>query len=131
MDFDRKECAQYGRNLPDLIKDWCSCPEKFRPDNDGTCVVSSLEPHMMYISMMMCRLYGKENNAHFFLPCVPIMHTMENGYSFDSSKILSNNLVREIMEYHSLREKGKPTPFFMLAYIMDAICFMTPFPLMG
>jgi hypothetical protein len=27
--------------------------------------------------------------------------------------------------------KGKPTPFFMLAYVMDVIYFMTPFPLMS
>jgi hypothetical protein len=71
------------KNLPDLIKDCYSRPEKFRADSHGIYVVSSLEPHMMYITMMMCRLYGRENTAHFSLPWVPIMHTVSDGYSFD------------------------------------------------
>jgi hypothetical protein len=91
----------------------------------------ALEPHIMYIAMMMCRLYGKENTTHFFLQWVPIIHTVAEGYSFDWAKILSDNLVTEITEYRSLKAKGKPTPFFMSAYIMDVVCFMTPFPLMG
>jgi hypothetical protein len=131
MDFDKKECTQYGKNLPDLIKEWCSRPEKFRVDSHGIYVVSSLEPHMMYIEMMMCRLYGRENTTHFLLLWVPIMQTAADVYSFDWAKILSNNLVREITEYQSLKAKGQPAPFFMSAYIMDVICFMTPFPLMG
>jgi hypothetical protein len=131
VDFDKKECAQYGKNLPDLIKDWYSRPEKFRVDSHGIYTVSALEPHIMYIAMMMCRLYGKENTTHFFLPWVPIMHTVAEGYSFDWAKILSDSLVKEITRYQSLKAKGKPTQFFMSAYIMDVVCFMTPFPLMG
>jgi hypothetical protein len=107
MEFDKKECTQYGKNLPDLIKDWCSCPEKFKEDSHGIYAVSSLEPHMMYIEMMMCRIYGRENNAHFLLPWVPIMQTVADGYSFDWAKILSDNLVREITEYQSLKAKGQ------------------------
>jgi hypothetical protein len=42
MDFDKKQCAQYGKNLPDLIKDWCSHPDKFRVDTYGVYVVASL-----------------------------------------------------------------------------------------
>jgi hypothetical protein len=83
MDFDKKESTQYGKNLPDLIKDWCSRPEKFREDNHGIYVIASLEPHMMYVAMMLCRLFEKENTAHFLLPWVPIMHTVVEGYSFD------------------------------------------------
>jgi hypothetical protein len=98
-DFNYKECVQYGRNLVDLIKDWFSHPEKFRADSHGVYAISSLEPHMRYISMMMCRLYRKENTTHFLLPWVPIMHTVLEGNSFDWAKILSDNLVREITEY--------------------------------
>jgi hypothetical protein len=131
MDFDKKECMQYGRNLPDLIKDCCSHPEKFRADSHGVYAISSLETHMMCVAMMMCRLYGKENTAHFLLPWVPIMHTVAEGFSFNWAKILYDNLVREIKEYQSPKAKGQPTSFYMLAYIMDVICFMTPFTLMG
>jgi hypothetical protein len=83
VDFDKKECAQYGKNLPYLIKDWYSHPEKFRVDSHGVYTAVALEPHIMYIAMMMCRLYGKENTTHFFLTWVPIMHTVEEGNSFD------------------------------------------------
>ena len=85
----------------------------------------------MYIEMMMCRLYGREKIAHFLLQWVPIIDKVVEGYSFDWAKILSDSLVKEFTEYHSLKSKGKPTSFFMSSYIMDVICFMTPFPLMG
>jgi hypothetical protein len=35
------------------------------------------------------------------------------------------------MEYQTARSNGRPIAFYMSAYIMDAICFMTPFPLMN
>ena len=66
-DFDKKECVQYGRNMPDLIKDWYSRPEKLRANSHGVHTVSSLEPHIMYIEMMMCRLYERENTTHLLL----------------------------------------------------------------
>jgi hypothetical protein len=53
----------------------------------------------MYIAMMMCRLYGKEDMAHLFLQWVPIMHTVAEGYSFDWARILSHSLVKEITTY--------------------------------
>jgi hypothetical protein len=59
------------------------------------------------------------------------MHEVAEGFSFNWAKILSDNLAKEITEYQSMKAKGKPTPFYMSAYIMDAICFMTPFPLMS
>ena len=50
-----------------LIKGWYSRPEKFRADSHGIYPVVALEPHIMYIEMMMCRLYEKEDTTHFFL----------------------------------------------------------------
>jgi hypothetical protein len=32
VDFNKKECEQYGKNLPNLIKDWYSHLEKFRAE---------------------------------------------------------------------------------------------------
>jgi hypothetical protein len=131
VDFDKKECVQYGKNMPNLIKDWYSCPKKFRADSHGIYVVSALEPHIMYIEIMMCRLHGRENTVHFLLQWVPIMHTVAEGYSFDWANMLSDSLVKEITEYRSQKAKGQPTSFFMSAYIMDVVFFMTHFPLMG
>jgi hypothetical protein len=99
VEFNKKECDQYGKNLSDLIKDWYSCPEKFSADSHGIYTVSALQPQIMYIAMMMCRLYRKENTTHLFLPWVSIIHSVEKGYSFDWAKILSDNLVQEIARY--------------------------------
>jgi hypothetical protein len=130
VDFNNKECDQYRKNLHNLIKDYYSLPEKFRADSHGIYPVVALEPHIMYIAMMMCRLYGKENTTHFVLQWVPIIHAVVEGYSFDWAKISSDSLVQEITKYQSIRTKGKPTQFFMSAYIIDTIYFMTPFSLM-
>jgi hypothetical protein len=131
VNFNNKECDQYGKSLSDLIKDWCSRPENFRAESHGVYSISSLEPQFMYIAMMMCKIYGKENTTHFFLPWVPIIHSVAEGFSFDWEKILSDNMASEISEYQTKKTKGQPASFFMSAYIMDAICFMTPFLLMS
>jgi hypothetical protein len=36
-----------------------------------------------------------------------------------------------IAEYKTVNSKGQCAPFYMSTYIIDAICFMTPFPLMN
>jgi hypothetical protein len=129
--FNKKECDQFGKILFDLIKDWYSRPKKFRADSHDTYSISSLESQFVYIAMIMCRLYGKENTTHLFLPWVPIIHTVAEGYSFEWAKILLDNLASEITEYKAHKNKGKSTSFFMSSYIMDVICFMTPFSLIG
>jgi hypothetical protein len=95
------------------MKEWYSHLEKFRAESHGVYIVSSLEPHIMYIAMMMCRLYGKEVTTHFYLLWVPIMNIVAEGYSFDWDRILPGSLVKEITGYQSLKAKGKPTQFFM------------------
>jgi hypothetical protein len=116
VDFNKKEWDQYGKNLHDLIKDCYYRPKKFREDSHVIYLVVALEPHVMYIAMMLCRLYGKENTSHLFLQWVPIIHTVTEGYSFNWENILSDSLVQEITRYQSLRAKGKLAQFFMLAY---------------
>jgi hypothetical protein len=81
--------------------------------------------------MMTCRLYGREETTHFFLLWVPLMHTVIEGCSFDWSKLLSNSLTSWITKYQTQRASGKATSFFMSTYIMDAMCFRMPFPLMS
>jgi hypothetical protein len=131
MDFDKEECMQYGNNYPDLIKDWWGHPERFRADTHGIYTIASLDAHMIYVTMMLCKLFWKKSATHFLLPWVPIMHVVEEGYSFNWAKILSKKLAKEITEYQSLKAKGKHVPLCMSAYVMDAICFRTPFPLMS
>jgi hypothetical protein len=80
--FKKKECEQYKINLSNLIKEWVSHPTKLRADTDGIYSISSLEPKFKYVAMMTCRLYGKEDTTHFFLPWVPLIHTIVEGFSF-------------------------------------------------
>jgi hypothetical protein len=129
--FKKKECEQYRRNLSDLIIEWVSHPAKFRVDTHGIYSISSLEPQFKYVAMMACRLYGKEDTTHFFLPWVPLIHTVDEGFSFDWAKLMSDSLTSRIIEYRAQKASGRASSFFMPAYIMDTICFMTPFPLMS
>jgi hypothetical protein len=96
VNFNNKECDRFGKSLSELIKDWYSCPEKFRAESHGIYSFSSLEPQFMYIAMMMCRIYGKDNTTHLFLPWVPLIHSVVEGFSFEWEKILSDNLASEL-----------------------------------
>jgi hypothetical protein len=129
--FKQKECEQYVKILSDLIKDWVSHPAKFRVDSNGIYSISSLEPHFKYIAMMTCRLYRREYTTHFFLQWVPLIYSIAEGSSFNWAKMLSDSLTSRITEYQTQKESGKAASFFMSAYLMDAICSMTPFPLMN
>jgi hypothetical protein len=129
--FKWKECEQYGRIFSDMIKDWVPHLTKFKVDGNRVYSISSLEPQFKYIAMMTCRLYGKEDTKHFFLPWVPLIHTVTEGCSFDWAKLLSDSLTRRITEYRMQRASGKTASFFMSAYIMDVVCFMIPFPIMS
>jgi hypothetical protein len=44
VNFNKKECDQYGKSLSDLIKDLCSHPEKFKANSNDIYSISSLEP---------------------------------------------------------------------------------------
>jgi hypothetical protein len=74
--FKQKECEKYDRSMSDMIKDWVSYPAKLRADGNGVYSISSLEPQFKYIAMMACRLYGREDTTHLFLPWVPLIHTV-------------------------------------------------------
>jgi hypothetical protein len=95
----KKECEQYAKLLSDLIKDWVSHPTKFRVNTNGIYPISSLEPQFKYIVTMACRLYGKEDTIHFFLPWVSLIHTVVEGFSFDWAKLLSDSMTNRITEY--------------------------------
>jgi hypothetical protein len=88
----KKECKKYAKRLSDLIKDWVSHPAKFRADTNEIYSIYFVDPQFKYIAMMTCRLYGKEDTTHFFLPWVPLIHTVTEGFSFDWAKLLSNSL---------------------------------------
>jgi hypothetical protein len=130
-EFKEKECTQYDKTMPGLIKDWVSRTAKFRANDQGVYSIASLEPQYKYVAMMTCRLYGREDTSHFFIAWVPLMFRVAEGCSFNWAKMLSDSLANRVTEYREQKENGRPSSFFMSAYIMDAICSMTPFPLMS
>jgi hypothetical protein len=129
-DFNKEECPKGVKSYPKLIKYWWACPHKFREDTHGIYTTTSLDSHMMYVAMMLYRLFGMENSSQFLVSWVPIMHEVAEGFSFNWDKILSDSLVKEITEYQTLKSKGQPAPFYMSAYLMDVVFFMTPFHFM-
>jgi hypothetical protein len=73
----------------------------------------------------------KEDTSHFYIAWVPLIFRVAEGCSFNWAKILSDSLFNWITEYREQKAAGGPSAFFMSTYIMDAICSMTPFPLMN
>jgi hypothetical protein len=130
-EFKKKECEEYDKTMPGLIKDWVSRSATFRANDKGVYSISSLEPQYMYVAMMACRLFGREDTVHFYIQWVPLIFRVAEGSSFDWVKMLSDSLFNRVTEYQEQKEAGRPSGFFMSTYIMDAICSMTPFPLMN
>jgi hypothetical protein len=130
-EFKEKECKEFDRTLPGLIKDWVSRSATFRVNDKGVYSISSLEPNFLYVAMMACRLFGWEDTAHFYIQWVPLIYRVAEGSSFNWAKMLSDSLFNRITEYREKKAAGKPSGFYMSAYIMDAICSLTPFPLMN
>jgi hypothetical protein len=60
LEFEQKECVQYDRNCPDIIKSCWGHPNKFRTDSHGIYATTSLDAHMVYVSMMICQLFEKK-----------------------------------------------------------------------
>jgi hypothetical protein len=96
--FQRKECLESDQTYPGIIKDWYIV--------------------IIYVAMMLCRLFGKKSHTHFLAEWVPLLHEAAEGYNFNWDKILSDNIVKEVMEYHTTRSKGQPVAFYMFTYIM-------------
>jgi hypothetical protein len=131
MKFEDDECTKYGRIVHDIVKSWWGNQNKFKTDSQGIYSIASCDAHILYISMMLCRMFGKKNPTHFTIEWVPIIHEVVEGYTFDWGKMLSDNLAKQIGDYKTQKSKGEHAPFYMSTYIMDAICFRTPFPLMN
>jgi hypothetical protein len=97
LEFEQKECVQYARNCHDIIKSWWGHPERFRTDAHGIYATTSLDAHMVYVAMMLCRLFGKKIPTHFSVEWVSIMHEVAEGFTFNWAKMLSDNLAKGIL----------------------------------
>jgi hypothetical protein len=76
------------------VKTWWGNENKFKDDSHGTYSTASCDAHIMYTSMMLCRMFGKKIPTHFTIEWVPIIHEVAEGYTFDWGKMLSDNLAK-------------------------------------
>jgi hypothetical protein len=83
VEFQRKECTEADQTYPDLIKGWWRCPSKFRADTHGIYAKASLNEYMVYVAMMLSRLFSKKNPCHFPAEWVPSLEEASEGYSFN------------------------------------------------
>jgi hypothetical protein len=64
-EFQRKECTEADRTYPDLIREWWRCPTKFRADTHGVYAMTSLNEYMVYVAIMLCRLFREKGSLPF------------------------------------------------------------------
>jgi hypothetical protein len=129
--FQQKECVEGEQSYSDMIKEWVRDKNSFRANAQGIYATASLNDYMRYLAMMLCRLYGKRDSNHFYAEWTPLLEEVSEGRSFNWHKIMSDNIASEVIKYQTARSKGQIVAFYMSAYIIDAICFRTPFPLMN
>lgn len=116
-----------------MIWSWRVLENKLKYDKTGMYLVDSLENPYNYAPSMLCRLYGLPNNAKFSIEWILLIDACVNSHIMKWATILSDNLAIAIFEYRQKRSSStnNPPPFYLSAYIMDAIYFYTKFPIMG
>ena len=82
---------------------------------------------------MLCRLFGKPNIDKFSSEWLPLLDAAVNATIMNWAQILSDKLASAIVAYRSKRSSTLRIypPFFLSAYIMDVICLVSDFPIMG
>lgn len=134
--YDKSYMAKFAKQNEEpfkMIYGWRVLENEFKYDKMGMYPVASLVNPHNYASSMLCRLYGLLNNTKFSIEWVPLIDACVNSHIMNWATILSNNLATAISEYRQKRSTSIENlpPFYLSAYIMDAICFCTMFPIMG
>lgn len=82
---------------------------------------------------MMCRLFGRTNIAKIFIEMVPLIEATLKSFVMDWANILSDKFSIQILDFRKNRCVFTPVvpPFYIIAYIVDTICFNSDFPIMG
>jgi hypothetical protein len=61
---------------------------------------------MAYVALMLCRIFGKKIPTHFPTAWVSLLVEVAKVYSLNWSKILSDNLAKDITKYQTEKSKG-------------------------
>ena len=94
---------------------------------------ASLASPYCYAGIMMCRLWGLHDSANIHVDMIPLMEAAVNSIVMNWATILSDKLVIAIREFRAKTRvsERKIPPFYYSAYIMDALCFNSEFPVLG
>ena len=86
-------------------------------------------PHS-YVAAMIFRLFGKDDSTKFSMEWIALIDAIVNSVIMNWVNILTDNLAMAIGQYRKYRVISTRVipPFFMSAYVMDAIYFCTKFP---
>jgi hypothetical protein len=90
--FQKKECIEGGQTYPDMIRGWARDENKFRANIHGIYATASLNEYMVYVAMMLCRIFWRKDPFHFNADWTPFLEEVSEGRSFNWHKILSDNL---------------------------------------
>jgi hypothetical protein len=116
--------------MGDLIRDWWHDPSAFKIISDKIYPIQRLKKPPMLVSIMLCRLYGEKDSLKFKLGWVPLIHHILKGKIFNWAHILSANIQQEVKKSQEAPLRIFPR-FFMSGYLIDAVCAVTPFPLLS
>ena len=131
-DFVRKFTTE-NPDLSNTTKEWSKRDEPLKKDKNGMYSTGSLTSPYCFAVAMLCRLFGKPDINKFPSEWLPLIDAATNSEVIDWAKILSDTLYTAILYYHSKRSFSQRfyPPFYMSAYIMDSICYVSKFPSMG
>jgi hypothetical protein len=125
--------ARENESPAEPLRDWRQNPAKHKQDMSGKYSNASLASPYCYAGIMMCRLWGFHDSANIHVDMVPLMEAAVNSIIMDWATILSDKLVLAIREFRAKTRvtERKIPPFYYSAYIMDALCFNSEFPVLG
>eukprot|EP00253_Pinus_taeda_P019687 PITA_19687 len=128
-----KKFAGENPNLAETTKDWSRKEEPLKKDKNGMYITGSLTSPYCFAATMICRLFGMPYINKFSSEWLPLIDAATNAEIVDWAKIFSNNLYTAVMNYWSKRSLSQRVypPFYLSAYIMDSICYVSKFPTMG
>ena len=125
--------AKENENLAECTKDWSGRDEPLKMDKHGMYSTGSLTSPYLFAAAMLCRLFGKPEINKFSSEWLPLLNSAVNDTIVDWAKILSDNLATTILNYWSKRTISQRIypPFYLSAFVMDSIFYISKFPLMG
>jgi len=128
-----EKLVKENQNLAETTKDWSRKDDYLKKDKHCMYNIGSLTSPYCFAATMLCRIFGMQYINKFSSEWLPLLDDATNATIVDWAKILSDKLVTAIVSYRSKRAASQRIypPFYLSAYIMDSICYVSKFPVMG